>query len=209
MGLFDRSAFPDHLDEKHEVEAAFPDDNETGLLGKIRRATKHWNAFGPRSPSGIAFGLLPVPLLLIYAAVLAAFAIFGYGLSVWHFAPFLPIPLFRKWRAVPVRLWANGGAGRWRFEADGEPDLPDKELGHFPDSSPYYLSRNQLWKRWHVALQWPLFFSAHWYKSAADVIPPGQRADRDGKIWIFYFGAKRDADAIFWLWAFFIGRNFK
>ena len=214
MGLFDRSAFPPHLDTQAEVDAAFPDDaqfdgNAVGRFWKwLNKKTKHWDAFGPRSPRGVAFGILPVPLLLVYALVLAGLAAFGHPLNWKWFIPFAPIPLARKWRPVPRPVVAFKGRGMWRMEKDGADDLMSAtpKVNRF---SGYYLSRCQYWTRWHVAIQWPLCLSIHWYKSADAVIPAAERGDRDGKIRLLYIGAKRDADAIYWLWGFYIGTNFK
>lgn len=122
-----------------------------------------------------------------------------------------PFIVSRKWRKVPVTLWAKREGGPWRYEADGKPDeashLPPKEFTK--DHPDYYLSRNQYWCESHTQIQWPLFYCTHKYNSPADVLPSGTRGDRDGKIVLFYIGAKRDADKIFWWIAAFLGRNFK
>jgi hypothetical protein len=117
-----------------------------------------------------------------------------------------------RWREVPVVLYAKKGPGYWRFEADGKPDLwsdvedPRKFLKYQPS---YYLSRNQLWCEWHKQIQWPFFVCEHRYLDPKDVIPVGRREDRDGKIEMKYFGAKRDADRVFWFPAIYPGKNFK
>lgn len=187
MGIGDRSAFPEHLDTQEEVDAAFPDDSQyKGFFGNLfkrwEKATKHWGAFGPRSPKGLAFCHLP------------------------------PFIFTRKWREIPAILWAEKMDGYWRFESDGKEDKwssiddPNDFLKTNPD---YYLSRNQMWCRRHKAILWPLFYSFHAYEHSKDIIPVGERGDRDGKIWLFYIGAKRDADRIFWWIAAYLGRNFK
>lgn len=182
MGIGDDSAFPEHLDTPEERRAAFKDDNESWFL-KWRRGIKHWFAFGPRSPSGIAF------------------------------SPFPPFILARKWRDYPIAIFAEKGKGYWRFEKFGSPDkwTDEDDPTEFLEKNPgYYISRNQYWCEWHKALQWPLFYSKHKYDNPEDVIPVGTRADRDGKIDMFYVGAKMDGDWIYWYVAFYpFGRNFK
>jgi hypothetical protein len=186
MGIGDRSAFPEHLNTKEEVEAAFPDDSQyKGFFGNLwkrwNKATKHWDAFGPRSPKGIAFSMWP------------------------------PFILMRKWRETPIVLIARKGVGSWRYEADGKPDVASgMEPDEFIKANPgYYLSRIQYWSAWHWAIQWPLFFSFHKYNTGAQPIPDGTKEDRDGQLWMGYIGAKRDADRIFWWIALILGRNFK
>lgn len=121
-------------------------------------------------------------------------------------------PLFAyRLKRLPRVLWAKRGKGYWRFESDGKPDLwtedadPRTFLKDHPD---YYLSRNQYWCEWHKAVLWPLFFSFHRYKDPKDVIPVGERGDRDGKIQMLYLGAKRDPD-VTWIPAFYPGTGFK
>jgi hypothetical protein len=186
-----RCALPDHINEKEEIESAFPDDSQyKGFFGRLWRkwnkATKHIEAWGPRCPKGIAFTYWP---------------------------PFL---LLRKWREFPIVLFAFSGGGPLRWErTDGSKDSAGESQNliwvtsaHDPEGKQVFLTRVQLWCRWHVQLQWPLFFCFHWYKTDADVIPAGEKADRDGKLWNFYIGAKRDGDC-YWYLAFFIGRNWK
>lgn len=196
MGIGDRSAFPEHLDTKEEVEAAFPDDSQyKGFFGNLwkrwNKATKHWDAFGPRSPKGIAFSMWP------------------------------PFIVARKWRKCPTVIFAIKGQGPWRIESldgmDTSIEFPDRKFLFFPriESSAastmttFYLTRVQYWTRWHFALQWPLFISFHRYKSQADVIPAGERGNRKGRLWMGYLGAKFDADWIFWWIAANFANTFK
>lgn len=117
-----------------------------------------------------------------------------------------------RWRDIPKVLWAMKGNGYWRFESDGKPDgwsnVEDPRTW-LKDNPGYYLSRNQYWCESHQAISWPLFYSAHRYKDPKDVIPAGTKEDRDGKILMFYAGAKRDADRVFWFPAVYPGANFK
>lgn len=116
-----------------------------------------------------------------------------------------------KWRDIPKLLWAKKGAGYWRFEADGKQDKWfDGDAKEWLKENPgYYLSRNQYWCVSHQAILWPLFHSFHKYKDPKDVLPVGKKDDRDGKIRMFYVGAKRDADRVFWFPAIYPGSNFK
>lgn len=181
-----RCALPEHLNDKEEIENAFPDDSQYG--GFFGNLWKRWNkwakpieAWGPRCPKGIAFTFWP------------------------------PFVLLRKWRETPLVLWAKKGVGSWRYEADGKPDIASgMEPKDFLKENPgYYLSRNQYWCEWHRQLQWPLFFCFHKFKEAGDKLPENVREDRDGRIVMGYIGAKRDADTVFWYVAAFFGKNFK
>lgn len=183
MGIFDKSALPEHL---KSWEAWKGKDDDQHWYTAWRKYIKAWSAFGPRSPHGIAFAFT-------------------------FFPPFV-IPVLRKWRNVPKVLFARKKGGAWRFECDGQEDRYDhrddpKEF--LKDNPGYYLSRNQYWCKEHDAIQWPLFYSFHEYSKAEDVLTPGTKEDRDGKITMIYLGAKRDADRIFWFIAFYVGRNFK
>lgn len=110
------------------------------------------------------------------------------------YSPFPPFILFRQWRMMPVKLVLLRGEGLPRYE--------------YEDSDSGYLSRQQLWCRWHVQIQWPLFFAFHWYWKAEDVLPFLTTGDRDGKLVFFYLGAKRDTDC-FWYLAVYAGGNWK
>lgn len=161
MGIGDRTALPDHLNEKHEIEENFKDDSQySGWIGNIwkrwNKATKHWKAYGPRSPKGIAFS---------------------------HFPPFI---LVRKWRNIPILLFSVKGVGVWRYESDGNPDYgsssePNDYLNNYPG---YYLSRIQYWARWHFQIQWPLFICFHFiWKDNPIMGYLGSKRDADGLYW--------------------------
>lgn len=100
-----------------------------------------------------------------------------------------------KWRESPKVLYFKNWNGpiRYEWEEAGAP----------------YISRVQLWCRAHIQFQWPLFVAAHWYQKKKDIVPYPYRGDRDGKLWFFYLGAKRDADRVYWFPALYIGRNWK
>lgn len=114
-----------------------------------------------------------------------------------------------KWRKYPKVLFAIGGKGLWRWESA----LPGYEqvLRETPNVfSPFYLSRIQYYKRWHVAIQWPLMISFHVYFKAADVPVPGQpMPDTDGKLFYFYWN-HFDADLVYWMFfSIFAGLTWK
>lgn len=190
-----RCALPEHLNDKEEIENAFPDDSQyKGFFGNLWKRWNKWakpiEAWGPRCPKGIGFTFWP------------------------------PWILARKWREIPTTIFCWHSGGYLRLEnTDSTAIVPMKmprflffprfETSAASIMTPFYLSRNQHWVRWHIQLQWPLFFCFHRYKSVDDVIPTGERADRDGKITMGYIGAKRDGDRVFWYVAAFFGRNFK
>jgi len=211
MGIFDRSGLPPHLNDQEEIDKAFPDDSQFGgWFGRLykwwSKTTKSWEAFSWRSPKGIAFAYILFP-----GFYLLPFLVWFTGWSWWYLFPIGVIPVARQWRKVPKILFAIKGDGVWRFEADGKPDLwshlddPKEYLKEHPD---YYLSRMQLWSDWHIAIQWPIFFSYHIYDIPDTAIKPGKKENRDGEITTAYAGAKRDTDC-FWFVSFFAGENFK
>lgn len=98
-----------------------------------------------------------------------------------------------RWRELPVVLFAVFGPGdsRWE-ESNGLFAIRAKNdpvFWHWPQV--VYLSRVQYWCDWHIQVQWPLFICAHWHG------------------WMFYVGAKRDADKVYWMPSIFIGRIWK
>lgn len=221
MGIADRSAFPPHLDSQEEVNAAFPDDSQYGgnWFGRfwkwLNKTTKHWDAFGPRSPRGVAFTTLPILILFLYAVSMPLVVALSSSVSwSWQFLwPFCPFPMLRKWREYPVFLWGKKDGGFWRFECFGQPDLftRDEDPRPFLKAHPgYYPSRVQLWTRKFRFVVWPLFFAATKYNDTAEVIPVGQRGNRDGQLkYNLHVGAGLDGDKIYWLWKLFVGRHFK
>lgn len=112
-----------------------------------------------------------------------------------------------RWRKYPKVLFAVGGKGLWRYESESQPDFLTDYLKNRPN---HYLSRIQKYKRWHVAVQWPLIVSAHIYPKAKDV--PSfltSNPETDGKLWFFYWN-HFDADLVYWMiLSLFIGRNWK
>lgn len=49
-----RLALPEHLNDKDEIDKAFPDDSDNGSLWRwFKKTTKTWFVFGPRDPHWI------------------------------------------------------------------------------------------------------------------------------------------------------------
>ena len=110
---------------------------------------------------------------------------------------------FWKWREMPKQLYLVAGKGMRRYEnADGSWTIgveftePKDTLN--PD---FYLSRIQPWCRWHISLQWPLFFNCHIIYRSKNVVewPAYQSAFGICKMLTFGIGFKRDSDRVYWL----------
>lgn len=121
-----------------------------------------------------------------------------------------------RWRTFPMTLIALRGPGRFRFEKD---DMEVVQWDESPfsfifnaDFHDHYLSRIQYYCRWHIAVQWPLQISAHWYWRDTFEMPkfPNRPADTTIKDMIFVYGPiHRDGDVVYWLLSFFIGGAWK
>jgi hypothetical protein len=117
-----------------------------------------------------------------------------------------------KWRQTPIVLFALRGNGCWRAEhpVSGEDGWRGRKFwyGFKPMADDWYLSRQQLYCRWHIAIQWPLMVSVHWYPKQEYVPVFGEpKPDLDGKYWNAYWN-HYDADNIFWmLTSIYIGTN--
>lgn len=117
------------------------------------------------------------------------------------------------WREFPTTLLALKGDGPYRLESsDGNDEFGDGDdryiglLGWKP-TYPYknervYLSAIQYWCKWHFQIQWPFFIAFHYYID--DVPKPPERAG-DRRVLYFRFGARRDADRVYWFPSLFIG----
>jgi hypothetical protein len=105
-----------------------------------------------------------------------------------------------RWRLVPCTLFAMKGNGPWRFEGI----MRDGKVR-------FYRSRAQYWTRWHVALQWPLQLTFHWYWRAADVPTTDTRPQNlNIKKLVFGYGpVHRDADDVYWFPSFYLGGTWK
>ena len=108
-----------------------------------------------------------------------------------------------KFREIPITLLKVGHGGFWRYEnSDGSLQFTSYCKGS-------YLSRIQPWKRWHIFVSWPLFFSFSWIYRREDVLkyPDTDTNKLDiSKAFVFQIGFKRDADLVYWLTAFLGGR---
>ena len=131
-----------------------------------------------------------------------------------------PTSSFWHWRDMPKTLVVLSGNGDLRYEnTDGSKVIgfpkkpytdiwPDDETKTFDQ---YYLSRIQCWKRWHIALMYPL--GIHWsfiYRSK-DVVkyPKYQSVFGIKKMWCGYLGWIRDADKVYKPKAYPFGGNFE
>jgi len=118
-----------------------------------------------------------------------------------------------RWRKYPVILFALKGKGPWRVEGENG-DRPVAIKVNQPwyrfSLKEEYLSRIQYWTRWHVAIQWPLMISFHFYVKASDVPVYGEpRPELDGKLWFAYWN-HFDADLVYWMiTSAYLGRNWK
>ena len=211
MGLFDRSAFPEHLDTQEEVDAAFPDDSQYGdnWFGRawkwVNKQTKHWAAFGPRSPAGIALMVAPIALLFW----LIGRPIFHWSWTWWALWPIYPV--LRKWRPKPFVVFAVCGKGSWRLEklSGGQASCPGKRFFLENLDGEYYLSRIQPWTRWHFAILWPLSIQFRVFFKKGDVLGTGLNGDTDGKSFFTYLLTHFDGDWIYWCPSAYVGTNSK
>lgn len=132
--------------------------------------------------------------------------------KTWFAFSFRCTEWWARWRKYPKVLFAIKGKGYWRAELEGGDNVVGKPEIIFNRSLPagQYLSRIQYYTRWHVALQWPLMLSWHFYPKAEDVPVPNQpRPELDGKLWFFYWN-HFDADLIYWMvTSAYLGRNWK
>ena len=173
-----KSAMPEHLNEKHEIDAAFPDDEQFGTTtwyGRLYRwynkATKTMFAFSYRSHEWWA-KTKKCPAVL--------FAVRGTG----------------KWRAEHP----SGQEDTWYGTKVW--------YGLKPMDNDWYLSRVQYYSRWHFAIQLAIWdkipfvipmISFHWYPKAIDVPTYGEpRPKLKGKVWFGYWN-HFDADLVHWL----------
>ena len=125
---------------------------------------------------------------------------------------------FFKWREVPRPIFAY-------FSKDGDSRIESSDgsvqyagsvgLWHWRHdmsfmNPPMYISRIQPWTRWHISLQWPLFFNFHVIYRQKNVVtfPTYQSEFGITKMLTFGFGFKRDGDKVYWLTGN-IGGNFE
>lgn len=187
-----KSALPPHLDDKEEIERAFPDDSENGpFIRRLKKATKTWFAFGPRAVEKWAkWREFPKTLFAIRSSQ-GIFRIETEGWekdSAWDSA-------YDERAIFMQNLWSYR---EWQGS--------DRIIEYTPG----YLSRVQYYTRWSFQLQWPFLVAFHFYPRAKDVPEWGKpRPETDGKLWFFYLGAHRDADKVYWFPSAYLGKNWK
>lgn len=117
-----------------------------------------------------------------------------------------------RWRMTPITLFVKGGdKGVWRYENDSiDAGFSDGLAKALPrDIGLWYLSRIQYWKRWHLAVQWPLQVTFHFYRNSSDVPTYPNRPTGNEKMFFAYGPTHRDADKVYWLFGFFAGGCWK
>lgn len=114
---------------------------------------------------------------------------------------------YHRWREFPLTLFAVFGNGLSRWESSTGILTIKSPAAMVLLYQPWtlYLSRCQYWCKWHFQLQWPLFVAFHYYFDDVPNIPH----EADGRMVYFYFGAKRDADKVYWFPAMFFGFGWK
>lgn len=112
---------------------------------------------------------------------------------------------FFKWREIPKLLFLFRGKGFERWEnTDGTSIFRNPlSLDYYLSLDDYYLSRLQPWCRWHISLQWPLFFNFHVFYRQKNVVkfPTYKSSFGITKMFTFGIGFKRDGDKVYWLTA--------
>lgn len=109
-----------------------------------------------------------------------------------------------KWRELPITVLALFGAGENRWESSGGEfalRAVSRPIFFFKPSF-VYLSAIQYWCRWSFQIQWPFFVAFHFYFDKYQ-----DPRTSDGKMIYIRFGARRDADKVYWFPSFFIGMS--
>lgn len=112
------------------------------------------------------------------------------------------------WQFPPRVLFKIGGTGPWRYENVQPFGASDESLhpGHV------ILSRCQYFKRWHLALLWPLQIQFHVYWREKDVPVEGTvwKNEFDISRLLFAYGPIHwDADLIYWIFSIYLGGQWK
>lgn len=126
-----------------------------------------------------------------------------------------------RWREWPTTLFACFGEGPTRFETETWERGSERQMVQYTGNlfaykppkilrTPWYLSRLQLYTRWHFQIQWPFLIAFHWYFNKNDVLKyTGEKQSVKGK-WIYgYFGAHRDTDKYYMVCSAYLGTNSK
>ncbi len=109
-----------------------------------------------------------------------------------------------RWREYPKTLYSiKDSAGKYRYESSvgNECICPTPENMMCGDL-PMYLSAIQYWSRWSFQIQWPFFIAFHFY---FDEVPTYPNHADNKRVFYFRFGARRDADRVYWFPSLYIG----
>lgn len=111
------------------------------------------------------------------------------------------------WQFPPREIFKiGGGKGEWRYETvAARIDATTIQVHHA-------LSRCQYYKRWHLAVQWPLMVTFHVYWHEKDVPVEGQPWTNEfdiSRLFFAYGPIHWDADIIYWLLSFYLGGQWK
>lgn len=189
-----RSAMPEHLNSREEIENAFPDDSQFGTTSWWGRLYRWYNK---ETKTLFAFSYRCIEWW-----------------ARWRRYPKVLFAIKSKDGYFRIETDIRGGSADCAYDARY---LFNESVFHVDNSDPHcdvfsegYLSRIQYWCRWHFAIQWPLMVSFHFYPKAADVPKYGEpRPELDGKLWFAYWG-HFDADLVYWMFtSAYLGRNWK
>lgn len=114
-----------------------------------------------------------------------------------------------RWRKFPLTVLFLKGEGYTRFETEeGQHEiLADTSTLWMFDAGPGWTSVIQYWCRWSLHIQWPFHLTFHCYFSDKDVPEIGTRY-QGKRVWYFRFGARFDADHVYWFPSAAIGTKF-
>lgn len=131
-----------------------------------------------------------------------------------------------KWRGFPLTVWAiRSRDGFFRvetetYERDSSREDNHNGTGFFMEDNIRlvfwnggtqkinreivrgYLSAIQYWTKWHLQIQWPFFVAFHFY---IDDVPVYPEKGSHKRVLYFRFGARRDADKVYWFPSLFLG----
>lgn len=127
-----------------------------------------------------------------------------------------------KWREWPVTLFAiRSKEGSFRTETEtyerdsARQDYHNRTSFFMEDNirlvfwndkqreiTRGYLSAIQYWSKWHIQVQWPFFVAFHYY---IDEVPKVGESTANKRVFYFRFGARRDADKVYWFPSIFVG----
>lgn len=176
-------ALPEHLNTQAEIDAAFPDDSQ----------------FANRKGLVGVYGRL----LKRFNKLTKPWSVFGPRSKFW----------WARWSFPPREIFKVGGKGPWRYETIAGIPIVEETPAHFGVVPLHHiLSRCQYYKRWHLAVQWPLMVTFHVYWHEKDVPVEGQPWVNEFSIkqLLFAYGPIHwDTDIIYWLLSFYLGGQWK